>query len=87
MLDKRTVSISLPEQLIEKIDNKSNEIGINRSAYVTTILFDYFKKEELMKNLPDMLTKMTNLTKDVKQLNDIKDFMDKASEQQMEIGS
>jgi len=79
-LDKRTVSISLPEQLIEKIDNKSDEIGINRSAYVTTILFDYFKKEELMKNLPDMLSKMTNLTKDVKQLNDIKDFMDKASE-------
>ena len=79
-MDKRTVSISLPEQLIEKIDNKSDEIGINRSAYVTTILFDYFKKEELMKNLPDMLSKMTNLTKDVKQLNDIKDFMDKASE-------
>ena len=80
-MDKRTVSISLPEQLIEKIDNKSDEIGINRSAYVTTILFDYFKKEELMKNLPDMLSKMTNLTKDVKQLNDIKDLMEKASEE------
>lgn len=47
-VNKQAISIGIANQLLEKVDMSSKELGMNRSAFITMCITQYFKNEEAM---------------------------------------
>ena len=47
-VNKQAISIGIANQLLEKVDTSSKELGMNRSAFITMCITQYFKNEEAM---------------------------------------
>lgn len=60
----KNVTISLPIGVLERLENESDSIGVNRSAYVSMVLSEKWKNQEMMDRVPiliDLMQKAVNL--------------------------
>lgn len=54
-------SLSLPEELVAKIDKRAQKLGLNRSSFVVYCVSKQFEQEEAMSKLPEMLELVNRL--------------------------
>ena len=63
----KNVTISLPIGVLERLESESDSIGVNRSAYVSMVLNEKWKNQEVMDRVPiliDLMQKAVNLPLD-----------------------
>ena len=80
--EKARVNVYLPKFLLDSLDNYANQIGLNRSAALTTLIYPLYEKQQseiymsILKDLSDKSGSNTvdDMIKDLKSiLDDIKD--------------
>lgn len=49
------VSISLPDDMMKKIDSNAKKLSLSRSAYIAMVLTKAIQQDEVVAALPDML--------------------------------
>jgi len=72
--NKITVSVTLPKELIERIDVEAKKLYISRSAYIVTALAQKMQSEEIMKTLPDFVTALRSALQNEQAKSKITDF-------------
>jgi len=55
------INISLKPQLLEKIDQFADELGINRSAFICLCCSNYINAQEGMARIKDLMSIMNEL--------------------------
>lgn len=63
----KNVTISLPIGVLERLEKESDSIGVNRSAYVSMVLNEKWKNQEMLDRVPiliDLMQKAVNLPLD-----------------------
>ena len=64
----KRANISLSDDLMNKIDERAEEMGLNRSAFITVAVNNYFLQEEsirIAKEIPIFLQKLEEIEKRV----------------------
>lgn len=74
MRAKPSFSITMSEELIDRLDEESERMNISRSALVTIAVNTYFEQRKMIKEMPDTLKNMSGV------LRDLKEVMDKAED-------
>ena len=54
----KRISMNLEEKLLEKVDNYADEIGLNRTGAVSAILGNFFRENQTLAVMSEMLVKM-----------------------------
>ena len=49
------VSISVPDEVVQKADYRAKQLGISRSAFITMTLSEALMQKEFMQNMPELL--------------------------------
>lgn len=49
------LSINLPEELVEQIDERAKSLFISRSAYIATALSQKLQSDKIFDDMPEML--------------------------------
>ncbi len=76
--EKARVNVYLPKFLLDTLDNYANQMGLNRSAALTTLIYPLYEKEQykiymdIMKELSNKTGSMTvdDMMKDLKYIID-----------------
>ena len=55
------VTLTFPPELIEKIDARAKELGLNRSGFIAYCVSKQFEFEKMMDSLPAMMAVAQNL--------------------------
>ena len=50
----KTKNISLPDEVMERLDKESKAIGLNRSAYISMALNEKWRNDEVIKVIPEL---------------------------------
>ncbi len=50
----KTKNISLPDEVMERLDKESKAIGLNRSAYISMALNEKWRNDEVIKAIPEL---------------------------------
>lgn len=58
MAKAKRVTITLPEDLIEMLDKAAEATALNRSAYIAVAVSQKMQQDEMMKQLPYLVSKM-----------------------------
>lgn len=64
----KRANISLSDDLMDKIDKRAEEMGLNRSAFITVAVNNYFLQEESIRianEIPIFLQKLEEIEKRV----------------------
>lgn len=59
-----TINVSLDEKLIEKIDERAKAMYISRSAYISMALAEKMRQDDLVANIPEMISLMKDFKSD-----------------------
>ena len=59
-MNRRKVSISLPESIVQQLDELADERAISRSAYISMAVMEYVKADEMWKMLKEQKEKERN---------------------------
>ena len=51
----RSVNVSLPAEVIERLDIESKKLGLNRSAYVSMTLNKMWQQDDVVRLMPQIL--------------------------------
>lgn len=51
----RSVNVSLPAEVIERLDMESKKLGLNRSAYVSMTLNKMWQQDDVVRYMPKIL--------------------------------
>lgn len=77
-ITKVKFSVSINNRVFEKIESVSNELGLNRSAFISLACSDYIAKLESAKYLPALASLMKQISDnkeiDEDTLQQLKDF-------------
>lgn len=57
----RSVNVSLPAEVIERLDIESKKLGLNRSAYVSMTLNKMWQQDDVVRLMPEMLEAVKTL--------------------------
>ncbi len=63
----RAINVSLPKEVMERLNKESEAIGINRSAYISLALHQKWQSDEMVRNLPMMTRALQDLLDTQKQ--------------------
>ena len=63
------LNYNCPDELVAKIDARAKELAMNRSAYMNMALARQLESEELMKNLPRLISTFDNAIEESKRVN------------------
>lgn len=66
MLAKR-VNITMPMELLEKVDMAADAMHLSRSSYIAVAVSQKIQQDEMMKQLPYLVHKMQSAEADTKQ--------------------
>ena len=47
-VNKQAISIGIANQILDRVDAESKKLGMNRSAFITMCISQYFKNEEAL---------------------------------------
>ena len=64
----KRANISLSDEIMNRVDDKALEMGLNRSAFITVAVNNYFLQEEAMRlaqEIPAFLQKLEEIEKRV----------------------
>lgn len=50
----KTANISLPDEVMERLDKESKLLGLNRSAYISMALSMKWQSDEVIKVIPEL---------------------------------
>ena len=50
----KTANISLPNEVMERLDKESKKLGLNRSAYISMALNEKWRNDEVIKVIPEL---------------------------------
>ena len=56
-MNRKKISISLPENIVDQIDQLADERAINRTAYISMAVMEYIKADEMWKMLKEQKEK------------------------------
>ena len=56
-MNRKKISISLPENVVDQIDQLADERAINRTAYISMAVMEYIKADEMWKMLKEQKEK------------------------------
>lgn len=51
----RSVNVSLPAEVIERLDMESKKLGLNRSAYVSMTLNKMWQQDDAIRLMPKLI--------------------------------
>lgn len=51
----KTANISLPDEVMNRLDEEARKLGLNRSAYISMALNVKWQNEEVIKLMPQMI--------------------------------
>lgn len=54
-------NLSIPAELMERIDKRAKELGLNRSGFIAYCINKQFEFEEMMKSIPAMMAIANNI--------------------------
>ena len=57
----RSVNVSLPAEVIERLDNESKKLGLNRSAYVSMTLNKMWQQDDAIRYMPKLIDTIETL--------------------------
>lgn len=63
------LNYNCPDELVAKIDARAKELAMNRSSYMNMALARQLESEELMKNLPRLISTFDNAIEESKRVN------------------
>lgn len=63
------LNYNCPDELVARIDARAKELSMNRSAYMNMALARQLESEELMKNLPRLISTFDNAIEESKRVN------------------
>ena len=52
------LNISMPDEIIEKVDRKAKQLGLSRSAFLTLAASEKIMQSEVIEYMPQMLEAM-----------------------------
>lgn len=67
MAKAKRISVTLPEDLIQVLDNAAEATSLNRSAYIAVAVTQKMQQDEMMKQLPYLVQKMQAQEAEAKQ--------------------
>lgn len=67
--DYTRVNINLDSELVRQLDERADELHINRSACVGVILSEYFERSRQLEMMPQVLAAMQNLVAESQRVN------------------
>lgn len=53
------ITVNIPEEVLEKADNRCKQLGISRSAFITMTVSEKLMQTDVMDNVPKMLELMS----------------------------
>lgn len=62
----KRANISLSDEVMDKVDERAEEMGLNRSAFITVAVNNYFLQEDAMriaKEIPMFIQKIDEIEK------------------------
>ena len=64
----KRANVSLSDEIMDRVDTRAEEMGLNRSAFITVAVNNYFLQEDAMramKDMPDFMKKLEEIEKRV----------------------
>lgn len=56
------ITMNLPDDILEKADKRSKQLGISRTAFITMTISEKLMQSELIEGLPEMLATYKKMT-------------------------
>ena len=66
----KRANISLSDEIMDRVDERAEEMGLNRSAFITVAVNNYFLQEDAMRAMKDMPEFMKKLEEIEKRVNE-----------------
>lgn len=56
------ITMNLPEEVLEKADKRAKQLGISRTAFITTAVSEKLQQADVLEFLPELLANMRALS-------------------------
>lgn len=64
----KNISVSFSNETLEKIDKYAKENGISKSGFISFCVNQYIQSQEMMKDIPSMISSLKSLSATVEEL-------------------